>query len=71
MHDDHGRDALNLNTAAWELRMKTRWSAPHLFIYVTAFLETLGAGLGAPVLPSLLEQITGKAVAQAGLSYGR
>jgi len=50
--------------------MKTRWSAPHLFIYVTAFLETLGAGLGAPVLPSLLEQITGKAVAQAGLSYG-
>jgi MFS transporter, DHA1 family, tetracycline resistance protein len=43
---------------------------PHVFIYITAFLETIGAGLGRPVLPRLLQEITGKSVSQVGVSLG-
>lgn len=42
----------------------------HVFIYITAFLETMGGGLGRPVLPRLVQEITGKDVAHVGLSYG-
>ena len=50
--------------------MTRRHIPPHIFIYITAFLETMGGGLGRPVLPRLLEEITGKNVAQVGVSYG-
>jgi MFS transporter, DHA1 family, tetracycline resistance protein len=50
--------------------MMRRSIPPHIFIYITAFLETMAGGLGRPVLPRLLEDITGKDVAQIGVSYG-
>jgi DHA1 family tetracycline resistance protein-like MFS transporter len=50
--------------------MMRRGIPPHIFIYITAFLEAMGGGLGRPVLPRLVEEITGKDVAQVGFSYG-
>jgi len=50
--------------------MMRRSIPPHIFIYITAFLETMAGGMGRPVLPRLLEEITGKNVAQIGVSYG-
>lgn len=50
--------------------MMRRSIPPHIFIYITAFLETIGAGLGRPVLPRLLQEITGKNVSQVGVSLG-
>lgn len=50
--------------------MMRRSIPPHIFIYVTAFLDTMGAGLGMPVAPRLLEEITGKSVDQVGVSFG-
>lgn len=50
--------------------MNRRSIPPHIFIYITAFLEAMAGGLGRPVLPRLLEDIIGKDVAQIGVSYG-
>lgn len=50
--------------------MRRRSLPPHIFIYITAFLETMGGGLGRPVLPRLLEEITGRDVSQVAISYG-
>ena len=50
--------------------MNRRSIPPHIFIYITAFLETVGGGLGRPVLPRLLQEITGKDVSQVGVSFG-
>jgi DHA1 family tetracycline resistance protein-like MFS transporter len=50
--------------------MNRRSIPPHIFIYITAFLETAGGGLGRPVLPRLLQEITGKDVAHVGTSLG-
>lgn len=50
--------------------MIRRAIAPHVFIYIVAFLETMSSGLAAPVLPRLLQELTHSGVAQAGISYG-
>ncbi len=50
--------------------MIRRTIPPHVFIYITAFLETMSSGLAAPVLPRLLQEMTDSGVAEAGVSYG-
>jgi DHA1 family tetracycline resistance protein-like MFS transporter len=50
--------------------MLRRAIPPHVFIYITAFLEMMSSGLAAPVLPRLLQELTNKGVAEAGISYG-
>ncbi len=50
--------------------MMRRSIPPHVFIYLTVFLETMAGGLGKPVMPRLVEDITGKDVSQLGVSYG-
>jgi DHA1 family tetracycline resistance protein-like MFS transporter len=47
-----------------------RTIAPHIFVYGMAFLAAMGGGLPAPVLPRLLQEITGTGVAQTSVSYG-
>lgn len=50
--------------------MNRRHIPPHIFIYITAFLETMAGGMGKPVLPRLLQEITGKDVSHVGVLYG-
>lgn len=50
--------------------MTRRTIAPHFFVYGMAFLAAMGGGLPAPVLPRLLQEITGTGVAQTSVSYG-
>ena len=47
-----------------------RRQASVIFILITLFIDSLGAGLVIPILPKLVEQLLGGAISQASIVFG-